>query len=52
MNIESITKNYTLKTTAIFRKHYKKCIKQGKDKTKLYEVVKQLATGQTFRAKI
>lgn len=51
MNIESITKNYTLKTTTIFRKHYKKCIKQGKDKTELYEVVKQLATGHPLEPK-
>lgn len=35
----------------MFRKHYKKCIKQGKDKTKLYKIIETLLNGQSLEEK-
>lgn len=50
--IENITKTkYGIKFTSNFKKNYKKMIKQGKDKTKLKEIITKLANNEILEEK-
>ena len=50
--IENITKTkYGIKFTSNFKKNYKKIIKQGKDKTKLKEIITKLANNEILEEK-
>ena len=50
--IENITiTKYGIKFTSNFKKNYKKMIKQGKDKTKLKEIITKLANNEILEEK-
>lgn len=50
--IENLTKTkYGIKFTSNFKKNYKKMIKQGKDKTKLKEIITKLANNEILEEK-